>query len=282
MFRKKPMKPETRTMHAAPKLLSALLLLGSLPLAHAATVTLNDWTETGRDLANTFTANGTAGFTEVFSGGYVRSPTSTVYDSGAIASFASDVTLDATTYQLQFSFTVGSILATGAGSNNMFRVGFENDGASSVDATVHYQFGYGPPGNRLDARFAGASGSANEYSQGTAFDNDPNVAGATALDTGNTSNITVTLTYLGDAGGGNHDYQAETNWDGIIHSSSTFTRNTDTWDKVYVNMNSPAVNVLDDTYTVSNVQVTTIPEPSAVSLAFAALGGLLLRRRRQA
>lgn len=269
-------------MPTTPKLLSVLLLLGSLPFANAATVALNDWTETGRVGNNTFTANGSAGFTELFGGPYVRPvQLDTVNDTGAIATFASPMTLNATTNQLRFSFTVESILATGAGSNNAFRVGFESDRIGTAnDSTMHYQFGYGPT-NRFDTRFAGASGSNNEYAQGTATPS-LNLTGATPLMTGNTSNITVTLTYLSDAGGGNHNYQAEINWDGQIHTNSTIVRSTDTWDKIYVVSDQGNVNVAGDTYTVSNVQVTTIPEPTASALLLVGLGGFFLRRHRGA
>lgn len=268
------MKISTKSYLCLPSL--ALLLIAS-SAASAATVALNNWTETGGDTNNTFTGNGTAGFTETY-GTETQSPVR--YDSGAIATFAAPVTLNSTTNQLQFSFTVGNILATGAGSNNIFRVGFERDGADTTnDATIHYHFGYGDPGNRLDARFAGNSISNNEYSAGTAFGTS-NMAGATALDTGNTSTITVTLTYLSAAGGENHNYEAQINWDGVILNSSSFIRNTNTWDKIYVNMNSVNVNVAGDHYTVSGVQVTTIPEPTAALLG--SVGALLLLRRRRA
>lgn len=252
--------------------MSALgLLAGSL--VGQFSVNVNAWTETGRVQNNTFTANGSAGFTELFGG-----PDEGKNDSGARASFGSPVTLNTTTNQLQFSFTVGDILATGAGigSGAGFRVGF-----GSSTSVVHYQFGYGDPGNRVDARFGGAD-SNNEYGMGTLFDTG-NLPGATALATGNTSDIAVTLTYLSDAGGGNHNYQAVINWDGVTHSSSTFTRETDTWDSIYVLTNRDAINVLDDTYTVSNVQVTAIPEPSTFALlaGMGALGLIFLRQRQR-
>lgn len=254
---------------------SLTLVLIAGPAASAATVTLNNWTQTGGDIDNTFTGNGTAGFKELFG-----TDTDSRFDSGAVATFSAPVTLTTTGEYIQFNLTVGLITATGAGSANAFRVGFENDPAgTAADATVHYNFGYGPPGTRRDVRFAGGPGN-NEYSFGSQMGSTGTLTSAiNELATGNTSNITVRITYLSDAGSGVYNYQADVNWDGETHSSGSFTRSTNTWDKIYVNTNSNNLNVLRDTYTVSGVSVTNIPEPTAALLG--SVGALLLLRRRR-
>jgi len=253
--------------------LAFVLIAGSS--ASAATVTLNNWAQTGGDVDNTFTGNGSSGFTELFG-----TDTDTKYDSGAVATFTAPVTLTTTGEYIQFSLTVGSITATGAGSANAFRVGFESDPTgTAADATVHYSFGYGAPGTRRDVRFAGGPNN-NEYSFGTQMGTTGTLTSAiNELATGNTSNIIVKLTYLSDAGGGVYNYQADVDWDGETHSSGSFTRATNTWDKVYVNTNSLNLNVLNDTYTVSGVSVTNIPEPTAALLG--SVGALLVLRRRR-
>lgn len=259
------------------KYLALFLLLGAITSAHAASVTTGNWSGDGADVDNTFTANGSAGFTELYG-----ADSDAKYDSGASANFTSDVTLDVTNNTLQFSFTVGNITSVG-GSNNAFRVGFRNnDDGTTNDATVHYTFGYGDPGDRTDGRFAGNSGSSNVFSSGTQIGATGSVTSAVnELFTGNTANLTVTLIYLSDAGAGLHNYQAEIDWDGETISSSTFTRNTDTWDGVYVNTNNVNVNIASDTYTVSGASVSVIPEPSSAAalLGFAVL--MMVSRRRR-
>ena len=266
------MRMSTRSYRCLPTL--ALVLIAG-PSASAATVSLNNWTQTGSDVDNTFTGNGTAGFTELFG-----TDTETKYDSGAAATFTAPVTLTTTGDHILFSLTVGSITATGAGSANAFRIGFESDPTgTAADATVHYSFGYGTSGTRRDVRFAGGTGN-NEYSFGAQMGTTGTLTSAiNELATGNTSNITVKLTYLSDAGGGNYNYQADVDWDGETHTSGSFTRATNTWDKVYVNTNSVSLNVLGDTYTVGGASVTTIPEPTAALLG--GVGALLLLRRRR-
>jgi MYXO-CTERM domain-containing protein len=255
---------------------SIALVLIAGPSASAATVTLNNWAQTGTDINNTFTANGTAGFTELFG----TDTDTNKYDSGAAATFTAPVTLTTTGDYIQFSLTVGSITAAGPGSANAFRVGFENDPSGvDADATVHYSFGYGTSGTRRDVRFAGGPNN-NEYSFGTQMGTTGTLTAAiNELATGNTSNITVKLTYLGDAGGGIYNYQADVDWDGETHTSGSFTRTTNTWDKVYVNTNSVSLNVAGDTYTVNGVSVTNVPEPTAALLG--GVGALLLLRRRR-
>ncbi|MEM6885010.1 MAG: PEP-CTERM sorting domain-containing protein [Verrucomicrobiota bacterium] len=251
---------------------AALTLL--VASSSAQVVAINNWTESGGDVDNTFTGNGTSGFTELFG----TDTQSGNYASGAIATFQSDVTLSVN-QTLSFSLTMDTNQSTG-NANNTVRFGFENDDAGNTfDASVHYIFGWGADGP--DARFAGQLNNNNEYSSGTTFDTEFNVTGANELSTGNTSNITVNLTYLGDAGGGLFNYEADIVWDAGTHSTSaSFTRNTNTWDKVYVLTNSNVANVLGDGYTISNAQVQVVPEPSTFALLILGLGMLAGFRRR--
>ncbi|MEM6885012.1 MAG: hypothetical protein AAF571_08265 [Verrucomicrobiota bacterium] len=230
-------------------------------------ILLKDWSEIGKDTDNTFTGNGTDGFSERFG----SSADDNSYASGGIAHFTSDVSLDELNHTLRLSFTVHSIKSSKV-ANNAFRVGFRNDDQDTTrDATIHYIFGWGSGDPQLDApdaRFAGASEESNVFSQGTSFDVDSKVDHARPLATGNTCNIVVTLKYLGQAGEGNYRYEADILWnDGEHKTSTSFTRNTNRWDAVYIVTNMDEINVAGDGYTVSDVELTLLSEAPAKSYA---------------
>ncbi|MEM6885011.1 MAG: PEP-CTERM sorting domain-containing protein [Verrucomicrobiota bacterium] len=245
-------------------------------LSNAQIVGLNNWVESGGDADNVFIGNGTAGFSQS-----VTTETDGNFAIGAFASFTSDVTLGVNE-TLQMDLTVSSITINNAQNNVGFRIGFENDNTGSDDdATLHYLLS---TGGGVIGRFAGNSNQANEFSSGTAFDS-INYTGATSIDTGNTVNISVGLTNLGETGVGTgiYNYSASINWDGISNTNVTpFTRNTNVWDKVYVLTNAGTSFGIDgDAYTVSGVQVQVVPEPSTFALLGLGMGALCLVRRRR-
>jgi len=206
------------------------------------------WKESGGDPDNTFVGNGMDGFTQQFGDNTERG------DIGARIEFDVPVVLDAKKSPvLKMSLTVKDIKNSGGrGSNNAFRIGFRNDAeGKDHDATVHYIFGYGV-GARSDFRFAGCSGNAHEYAQGTATD--ANSMYGTWLENGAESVITVFLEYKKDNGDGTHTYRAVVQWDESV-SESELVRNTDSWNSAYVLTNLPELEADGDGYTISNVKV---------------------------
>ncbi|MEM6885009.1 MAG: PEP-CTERM sorting domain-containing protein [Verrucomicrobiota bacterium] len=251
-----------------------LSLMGLASITNAQIVGLNNWVESGGDADNVFTGNGTAGFSQS-----VTTETDGNFAIGAFATFTSDVTLGVNE-SLQMDFTISGITINNAQNNVGFRSGFENDGALPAnDGTVHYVMS---TGGGVIGRFGGTD-TSNEFSQGTLFDS-TNYTGASSIDTGNTANISISLTNLGETGVGTgiFNYSASINWDGIANTNVTpFTRNTDTWDKVYIlTNNGGAFGINGEAYTVSGVQVQVVPEPSTFVLLGLGLGALFILRRR--
>ncbi|MEM0966319.1 MAG: PEP-CTERM sorting domain-containing protein [Verrucomicrobiota bacterium] len=260
--------------------LSLVGFLGFSSIASSQAVVLSNWTDFSTNTDATFVGNGNDGFVR---GMAVNSTGSAA--TGAESSFDSDVTLGVGE-SLQFDFTMTDIVIQQAQNNVGFRVGFENISAdSALDATIHFVFS---SGGGVIGRFGGASGSANPYSQGTLFDS-TNYTGATSIATGpGPIDISVSLTLLGVNGSDPSlfDYEASILWDGVTNGPSTvFTRNTDTWNSVYVlTNNNAAFGLAGDTYTIGGAAVSVIPEPSSAPLVMSALAmiGVLaaIRRRR--
>ena len=210
------------------------------------------WYPLGGDVDRTFSGLSQTGYTLLY-----HDQSDNRGDVGAFTDFDAPVTLDAVSNQtLSFSFKIDD-LTTSTGANNMFRVGFvNNDSDSTYDATVHFVFGYGAPGDKFDVRFAGASGNSNPFSYGIAQDSG-SLTGANALFTGNSSSMKVSLTYLEDNGDGTHDYRATILWDGQTHTSGTIIRNTATWDGAYILINNSMFQIAGDGYAISETAVVS-------------------------
>ncbi|MEM0966332.1 MAG: Ig-like domain-containing protein [Verrucomicrobiota bacterium] len=213
------------------------------------------WYPSGQDVDRTFTNMTDKGFTLLF-----HDQSDNRGDVAAVTDFETPITLDEYGQRTMFlSFRISDI-TTSAGNENLLRIGFRNDDSGKTfDATLHYVFGYGSPGNFHDVRFAGNSDTAHFFSGGSTQDQG-DLPDANALFTGNSSEIELQLTYLRNNGNGTHDYRATVFWDGQKHSSSTITRNTDTWDSAYVQANNPIFQVAGDGFTISDTVVGTRSE----------------------
>ena len=248
-------------------LLMTVLFGGALSL-QAAVVPVGVWAGTSGDGDHVITNETGSAFTLLF-----HDDSDGNGAVGLRTEFASPVTLDAVTNTtLLMSLKIKDIV-TSYGANNQLRLGFRNDDTGSLnDATMHYVFGYGDPGNRYDTRYAGNSFSSGEYSYGAAFDA-VTLSSANAIYTGNECSIRIALTYLGEVGDGtNHNYRAAIRWDGQKQTSVTaFTRNTATWDSAYLVFNNAAIQVEGDGFTATNIEVSVGAEPLDLGL-FTQLG----------
>ncbi|MEM6885283.1 MAG: Ig-like domain-containing protein [Verrucomicrobiota bacterium] len=221
-----------------------------------------NWYPAGKDVDRTFSNMTDSGFTLLF-----HDQSDDRNDVAALNDFNTPITLDPvhqTTMSMKFSITN---LTTTNGAANLLRIGFRNDESGDAnDATLHYIFGYGAPGNHHDVRFAGNSNTAHFFSGGTSQDQG-SLPGANALSTGNASEIELKLNYLENNGDGTHDYRAIILWDGHEHSSSTITRNTDTWDSAYIQANNGTFQVAGDGFTISDTVIST-PMPTYFDLSY--------------
>ncbi|MEM0966333.1 MAG: Ig-like domain-containing protein [Verrucomicrobiota bacterium] len=220
------------------------------------------WYPSGSDIDRTFSNMDQTGFTLVF-----HDESDDRGDVAAVTDFDTPITLDYFDNKtLTFSFSIKDITTT-VGAANLLRVGFRNnDSGSTFDATIHFIFGYGAPGDRRDVRFAGKSNTSHFFTGGPTQDM-RSIPEANPLFTGNSSEITLSLTYLSSNGDGTHDYEARIEWDGGSHTSTTITRNTDTWDSAYIQANNPLFQVAGDGFTISDTEIF-VEAPSFFELAY--------------
>ncbi|MGB0371416.1 MAG: Ig-like domain-containing protein [Opitutales bacterium] len=223
---------------------------------------LGPWTPRGYDVDREFSELSNTGFSLRFS-----DDTDGRADIGAVSVFESPITLDSVERSvLSFKFKIDDITSMG-GSNNSLRVGFLNDDIGpDQDATLQASLGYGAPGNRFDARFSGSSDNSNIFKGGTAQDVEL-MARSTPLYSGGSSVIELTLNYISANEDGSHNYRIVLMWDGYKHESSLITRNTDTWDSVYIQTNSSAVQVGGDGFRVSEAELRK-PGPAYLDIKF--------------
>ncbi|MEM0966318.1 MAG: hypothetical protein AAGJ81_09250 [Verrucomicrobiota bacterium] len=256
-------------------LLLSLSCLVSANLALGHLVSRSDWSFFGSDVNDaTFVGNGVNGGTMSFVADMDFSSA-----AGSQSIFDTPVTL-VPGQTLQFDLTVRDVIMdTNNPVNVGFRIGFESDDPETFDfdATFHFLFSMGGEAGTWNnsSRFAGNSFLSNPFAIGTTFDTTL-LTGANFLATDETDPavISVGLTLVGVNEGDPDlfDYEAFINWDGFLNTTSTtFTRNSNSWNSAYVLTNTPLLTAIGNTYTFDDSVISVIPEPSSAGLLMSLL-----------
>ncbi|MGB0371421.1 MAG: hypothetical protein ACPGN3_08720 [Opitutales bacterium] len=257
-------------------LTSTLIAAAGIASAQSTTpVSIGTWAEIGNQSNTTYGATGSTGYALSFTGTDGGA-------SGGQSQFDSGVTLS-DGQSLVASYTVSNIVFADSSTQSMaFRAGFEYNTGSALESKLHYMFHTGS--SQTNFRIGGDE-SGTIFSRGSILENVGNLSGANPLVTGNTSEFELTLTLIGQNSVDPtiFDYQASVERDGVSLTSSTFTRNTNTWTSLYIYENDSDLGVDGDSFTISDVSVavTAIPEAShgAFLISLASVGFIAYRRR---
>ncbi|MEM0964768.1 MAG: hypothetical protein AAGJ81_01285 [Verrucomicrobiota bacterium] len=260
----------------------SVLLASSLTASSisAAPIVFNDYQTLGTSGGQIISGASTTGATLTYSGNGNGA-------DGMQALFDSPITFVNVGDRLTYSYTVGSISSSvDFGANNAFRSGVNFDSVTPNEFnSLHYTTGYGDISNDVRMAF---NTNANPYSGGTNIVPTENYNTSLRLQTGNTVDFTLVLELAAINGPNDFDY-TYTGTIGVGNANElTIVRSltgikSDSPTGIYHLTNSAALDILDDTWTISNgsADFTAVPEPGAFSFLGGALSLALVAMRRR-